>query len=335
MKFPWKSGFLKTPANINQSLGLIATDLVLIAGTKKIPITDIERGLYAHLGLRAENGFAISSGTILPPVEVGKWSKRNVEGYEIKRTDLPKITKTFTWETPNFGDGSTYGYHMHSQNREVYQRHFFEPRMLEIDCEVLNDGAGRVALIKFSVAQLLDRKGNAFDNDLLLFLNLLQENTGVNGVYASNASKEDFIGTVALDWDIFPPGTADQVIARLNGGKRPIDIDKEKQARARFALFDKLQPESYLRGEGTFGSYFGALYADDLIVFENLAYGNALYILYNDWADVSKRSRLELLKGTDANYDRFLHVDGWQKRFLAHMRIELNKRGKRLPRRLR
>ena len=69
-------------------------------------------------------------------------------------------------------------------------------------------------------------------------------------------------------------------------------------------------------------------------MFENLRYGNALYILYGDWQDVSKRSRLDLLKGTDESYDRIRHDDGWEHRFVEHMRLQLKRRGKRLPKRL-
>ena len=42
---------------------------------------------------------------------------------------------------------------------------------------------------------------------------MLQENTGVAGVYASDATREDYLGTIALDWEVFPPGTADEIIS--------------------------------------------------------------------------------------------------------------------------
>ena len=60
---------------------------------------------------------------------------------------------------------------------------------------------------------------------------------------------------------------------------------------ARLKLFAKLPVEKLIKGTNSFSSYIGALYADDLVVFENMNYGNALYVLYDDWQDVSKRSR--------------------------------------------
>ena len=334
MKFPWKQGILKVPPSVRAKLDEIDAELILVAATKKVPLADIASGLYAHLGLTVENDSAIAGDPVMPDVIIGKWSRRNAEGWEIKRTDLPMITKTFVWETPNFGDGGRYGWHTHSQDREVYQRQIFEPRQLQVATEILNDNGARTFLVKFSVEQLLDRKHPNFESDLFFTLNLLQENTGACGVFASDAKREDFVGTIALGWDVFPPGTADEVIASLRKSKGGMAPDIEANARSRTVLFNKLEPTAYLNGSGSFGSYFGALFADDLVVFENLQYGNALYILYADWQDVSKRSRLDLLQGTDENYDRIRHDEGWERRFIDQMRIQLKKRGKRLPRRL-
>lgn len=86
------------------------------------------------------------------------------------------------------------------------------------------------------------------------------------------------------------------------------------------------QPVSYIRGSGQFGSYFGAKFADDLVVFENLRYGNALYILYDDWDDISKRSRLDLLRDHDAKFDRVVHAADWQFQFNKIMKMELTAR---------
>ena len=50
-------------------------------------------------------------------------------------------------------------------------------------------------------------------------------------------------------------------------------------------------------------------------MFENVRYGNALYVLYENWEDVSQRSRIDLLKGTSADYERIPHMDGWEQQF--------------------
>ncbi|HEY0434547.1 MAG TPA: hypothetical protein VGC95_11775, partial [Chitinophagaceae bacterium] len=121
-KPPWKQSYRSIPTSVAAELARITSDIVIVAATKKIPVSEIARGLYAHLGLgHGDADFKITP-SVVPPEAVGKFSDRNVNGWEIKRTDLPKITKTFSWETPNFGDASTYGTHIHYQDREVYQR---------------------------------------------------------------------------------------------------------------------------------------------------------------------------------------------------------------------
>jgi hypothetical protein len=330
-KPPWKQSHRTVPASIAAELARITSDVVVVAATKKIPVPDIARGLYAHLGLRHDAADFKIAASVVPAPNVGKYSDRNVNGWEVKRTDLPKITKTFSWETPNFGDASTYGTHTHYQDREVYQRQVFEPRFFPIKVELLNSPGVGTALVKFEVGQLLDRRARAFADEFLFCLNLLQENAGVSGVFSSAATRDDFIGTVHLDWEIFPPGNAAQLIASMTKGGGSLSAEQRGLVAARLKLFARLPVEKLIKGSNSFGSYIGALYADDLVVFENMNYGNALYVLYADWQDVSKRSRLELLRGTTENFDRIVHTEGWEDRFESHIETELEKRGRRTP----
>jgi hypothetical protein len=239
----------------------------------------------------------------------------------------PMIPKTYSWESPNFGDAATYGTHTHYQTREVYQRKWFEPRHLPITVEVIKqpEGNSRFALVKFAVDFILDRTRSDFDDELLFCLNLLQENIGAVGVYASDATREAFLGTIALNWEVFPPGTADEVVMAFLSSPRGKAIKPTGALADRIELFNGLRPIGFLRGVGSLGSYVGAQFSDNLVVFENLNYGNALYVLYDDWADISRRSRLDLLKGTTKNFDRFPHTTGWKDRFLEHMQIELRR----------
>jgi hypothetical protein len=326
-RFPWKGSYRSIPDSIKAVLEKISTDLVIVAATKKIPVEHIRAGQYVHLGMSFDGTNLNFPAIIVPDESVGKYASRNKCGWEVKRTDLPMVTKTYVWETPNFGDAATYGTHLHSQDRDVYQVQIFEPRMFPIKIELLNEPGASQALFKFEVGQVLDRKSPLFDDDLLFCLNLLQESTGVASVYASDSTQEDFIGTIHLDWEVFPPGTADKVIEALAKGRGGLPSKIAGIVAARIRLFNKLPVKHIIRGTGSFAAYIGALYADDLVVFENMTYGNALYILYDDWKDVSKRSRLELLRGTSAKYDRIVHSNGWEERFEEMIGKELEKRG--------
>lgn len=329
-RFPWKSNFNKIPAPVRRALDDIIGDQISVAATKKVSRADLERGQYAHLSLTAAGGEIRTDGPVLPPTDAGKWSARNANGWDRKRTDWPMVQKTTYFESPNFGDAATYGTHMHSFTRDVYQHQVFEPQGMMIEPEVLEDLGGELVVVKFTLTPVLDRQQGEFELMLLWAINVLQENIGVTGVFPSDATHEDFISTITLDWQVFPPGTVEETFARITGGARPANLpDFEKHVQNRLRLFERFQPANYLRGQGGFGSYFGALFADDLVVFENLRYGNAVYVLYENWDEVSRRSRLELLRDRDAHFDRVIHKEGWERKLGALISDKLYERGLR------
>lgn len=325
---PWKRNYRKVPDSVQETAAAIQSEMVVVAATKKVSLREIASGLYDHVGLRSDNGTVICDGPVLPPYDAGKWSERNALGWDRKRTDLPMITKTYTFESPNFGDAARYGTHMHVQEREVYQHQIFEPQGMRIEAEVLEARGSEHVIVKFGISPLLSKGQPEFDLMLLWSLNVLQENAGAIGVFASEATREEFIGTIQLDWEVFPPGTIDEVVERLaQRPARPSNApDFDRHVRDRVALFQRLNPTAYLRGQGGFGSYFGAQFAEDLVVFENLKYGNAIYVLYENWDTISQRSRLDLLRDQDASFDRVIHTDGWQEKLKALLRYQLKKR---------
>ncbi|WFT91274.1 hypothetical protein QA633_23160 [Bradyrhizobium barranii] len=315
----WQRNLLGIPPGILEKISQIDGGRFLVATTKQISTADLPN--YTHLALPSQDG---ENASTLPLVEMGKYSTRNQEGWEIKRTDLPKIKKTFYWETPNFGNASRYGWHFHSQEREVYQKEYHEPLFYRTETSVLKK-AEASTLYRIGIDQIFDRTASNFESELLFALNLLQENCGSIDVHSASATREDYIKTIALDWEIFPPGTMQEVISALTKG-RSYSTSEVALMSDRVTTFEQLRPERYIRGSAKFGSYIGAQYAHDLVVFENLKYGNALYILYQDWQEVSKRSRIDLLKGTDAVFDRVPHTEDWKRTFAAILKREKKKR---------
>lgn len=329
-RFPWKGGYRAIPVSIRAALDAIDGNLVTVAVSKKVDRADIERGLYTHVGVEMRQGRIAGLGPMLPPHDAGKWSERNALGWDRIRKDWPMVQKTYTFEAPNFGDGARNGYTMQSRTREVYQHQIFEPQGMMIEPMLLEDRGGAQVVIKFELTPMLERGSAEFELMLLWSINVLQENVGAAGVFPSDATDADYARTVVLDWQIFPPGTADEVVARFLGAARPANIpDFEKHVRDRVRLFEGFQPTGYIRGQGGFGSYFGAQFADDLVVFENLKYGNAVYLLYDNWDEAAQRSRLDLLRDRDAHFDRVVHTDGWEDRLTALLHDRLFERGLR------
>ncbi|MET4235556.1 hypothetical protein ABIA85_008867 [Bradyrhizobium sp. LA6.10] len=320
---PWKRNLQKIPEELLAQARAFGSDILFVGITKTLAPNEIEQTPLRQLGIPQAEG---EVSEIIPADDMGKYSRRNKHGWEVVRDDLPKITKTQYWESPNFGDASRYGTHTHYWTREVYQREIHEPRFYSIQAKTVkvNAAGDRVVLIRLK--QEISRTSRTFEDELLFMLNLLQENCGGAEVVSSETAEADYIRTINLDWEVFPPGNAGEVIERLTGG-RSADMALRGKVEERVQLFSRLTPVAYLKGAAGFGSYIGAKYADDLVVFENVNYGNALYVLYDNWEDVSKRSRLDLLKGTDARFDRLPHRTGWDEAFEKLLRSEKRKRG--------
>ncbi|MBO9434518.1 hypothetical protein J7394_09900 [Ruegeria sp. R13_0] len=321
----WKKSFRSIPAKLRADLANIEGENIKVLAGKIITPEEVDAGLYDHLGLTEERLIPVNSWEVLPPSTMGTRSKRNVEGWVQVRKDLPKFTKYFYHDIQNFGDGARYGWSTVAIPREVYERDEFPPFLFHIEArvqEVRPDGSFGVV---FSVDEVLLRDTPDFDNDLLFAVNLLQENTGVSGVVS--AENPEFVFTSSLNWELFPPGDLEAAVSELSRGRRPVP---EETVRERLQLFEQFQPTEYMRGLGGNDHYIGAKYSDDLVVFENLKYGNALYVLYENWEELSQKPRNELLKQRTSQFDRIIHTDGWETRFAVLMQRELQERGIRI-----
>lgn len=319
----WKKGFRKLPSSLVQDLSNLSSDNVKVLAGKLLTIEEISTGIYKHVGLTNGTLVVGASWEVLPPASVGNRSKRNTEGWIEVRKDLPKITKYYYRDIPVYGDTSNWT--TAAIPRDVYERDEYPPYMFQLEIKIQEQRADGKFGVVFSVDEVFSKHSPTFDDDFLFAINLLQENTGVSGV--ATAENPEFVFTSDLNWELFPPGDLDRVVLALSTGKTTLPTDEIKD---RLHLFNQYQPMQYLKGLGGNDYYIGAKYADDLVVFENLKYGNALYVLYGDWEALSQRPRSELLKLKTSEYDRIVHTDGWENRFAVLMQHELQKRGTRI-----
>lgn len=118
---------------------------------------------------------------------------------------------------------------------------------------------------------------------------------------------------ISLNWRIFPPGSLDEIVRFFSGGAKNNRARSDEILRERVETFKALNAEAYIRGTDGLNEYIGAKFSDNLIVFENWRYGNALYILYEDWKKISKFSRFDLLRENNVRFDRVIHRPGWQR----------------------
>jgi hypothetical protein len=305
--------FRQVPLQVRQRLETFALDDVVVACAKQVRAEDVHK--YDHLGLRLEGDRLIVPPPFVPNPNAGKYSKINVEGKDIKRKDLPKIQKEFSSFAPNWGN---YGTHLVTQTREVYRLDFIPPKGVELIITVLESRDG-IFLVKFAIDQVINRRLPDFDAELLYNLNVLQENTGSVDVFPSEATIADYAATIRVDWELLPVGElgSREAVALLLRGKRPVTPEQQKVMEQRMAVLAKLRPTHFVAGTSGFARYFGAKFADDFVVFENLRYGNAVYVMFEGWQELSQRSRVDLLKGDRQGFERIEHRENWEDRLGA------------------
>jgi len=308
-----KRNLLKVPESIRRNL--VRIDGPVVAGCAQwYTRQQLADGLLEHLDVHlTEEGLHVPQ-SVVPSATQGRYSKRNRYGKEIVRKDLPMEGYDITFESPNYGDWSK-GSHTTSWYRERYRRDFDPPRELEIEMRCTNPEPGRNSyMIAFKVNEPLDPADEDFDDRLLYNLNLLQENAYGAGVEAADVDLDAYYATLQVGWEILPPGSREEALERLFRGRQPSREERDV-ADGRLQFFESLAPRRIIVGTSGFRRYLGALLEDDLVMFENPTYGNAIYIMYGNWEELSQRTRIDLLAGRCGDdFARVVHKAGWEDR---------------------
>jgi hypothetical protein len=307
-----KKNINKIPESVVKKLKSLSGRDIVVACARQFSADSIRKGALNHLQIELKEDSLHYPERILPSPSQGKYSTRNIEGQVIVRRDLPLETEYHLAESPNWGD-SYYGTHTVSLPHKAYPKEFRPPRELEIILHCPDASATRTSfVIAARVDETLSQTTADFYSRLFENLNLLQENIGACGAESANTSVEEYARTLLLAWEILPPGSRDEAIARLFRGKVPSQQQRDT-AESRYDFFESLDAKNIIVGSSGFRRYFGALIERDLVVFENIQYGNAIYIMYDNWEILSQQNRLDLISGRiGKQFDRVIHRDGWQ-----------------------
>jgi hypothetical protein len=253
------------------------------------------------------NNDPIANFESLPDPSRGTWARRNIEGWEIVLKNKPMITKSFSHESPNFGDWAL-GSHDVTIDREVYQRDFFPGYGSTIKVTEINrtDEYVTIGLELDHVFEQVPKDTREF----LFALNVFQEAVGFSAVRPTDIPIENFIGSLIINWEILPVGERDKVLREIYSRLSPSPSEK-KLIDERMDLLMALRPRNFITGSSGFARYVGAQYGDELIAFENIRYGNAIYIMFEDWERLSRMTRLQLMN-SDEKFERVVHRSGWE-----------------------
>jgi hypothetical protein len=308
VEVPWKRNLLKIPNYILEKVENLKGKPVVISVLKKVKKSEIEKGIFSHIGIKFNKATLEFPNEFIPLRKIGRWSVVNLDGKRKPLKNLPMITKTFTMEAPNYNGNGT---HDVSFDRPIYQKEYFPPKELVVKIELLGQEVNNepIFIFKFTVDEVLTTTDINFEKNLIYNLNILQENVGAVDIYPSVLSNNEYLSTLYVNWEILPPGQRDQNINLIFGGgsKR---LTPEQQERYDFLV--SLNPRNLLRGTSKFHRYFGAQFGNDLVVLENTEYGNAIYVMGENWENLSKLSRTELLAKAQKDFIRILHQSDWK-----------------------
>ncbi|MDP2174536.1 MAG: hypothetical protein Q8K70_01355 [Bacteroidota bacterium] len=315
-----RKNFRKTPEFILQQLDNIESDDVTIATIKKITNDDFDNEFYSQINLNLNNGELNFIDEFVPLFTNGSFSRKNVKGYKIRYPDRPKVSKTYyLGERAIFGDFNKGSFSLYV-TRMVTPYDVIPPKEISICVEHLEttDEDGVIFhSLKFSTNQILNKNANNFIEELFFNINLLQENIGSVNVYNSNTSIDEYLQTLQLNWEIFPPGTMDQDLSKITNGLRNITPQRANEIIDRYSFLRSENPIQTIIGNSGMRRYFGVKFSESLVAFENSNYGNALYILFENWRELSRLSRLDIQNRPSDQFIRVEHRGNWKEKVKA------------------
>jgi hypothetical protein len=264
---------------------------------------------------KEENGELSYQTLYVPHVSKGKYSKKNVEGYRVRYLDRPKILKSYYMgERPIWGDYSNGTFSL-IVSRLITPYDEIPPKEVAfivrlIETKEVNGVIHYIFKVNTNVN--FDRNNENIVDELFFHLNLIQENFGSVDVYQSYIADQYLLNSVLLSWDIFPPGERDEDLNRITSGLRNLSRERVSEIAERYNFLRDQNPRTFITGRSGMLRYFGAQFSDNLVVFENTNYGNALYLLFENWRELSQLSRLEIQDRPKDQYIRVKHIGAWQ-----------------------
>lgn len=282
----------------NQDLRIVVSD----------PASRIDRLQRAGFRIPFENG-----DTVLPSI-VGPKSRFNAEGKYYPRKDLPKETfyqELWSKRIEFHGPERVENEDLHYIPRERYQKGFIPPAGVEL--QIVSAGIPPIQLI----ATDLIRYNPDEPVRLLSAINICLEHFGECEVRTADLIPVINVPIRRLNWRMLPTGVMTWETLRthleplLAAAKTP---GARKLLAWRIEAINKFEPIEAAVGEGGFGGYLAFMFpAKDLNVLESAYTGNATYIFGENWEELSKMTKAQILAGHLEKH-RLVHDPAWEAR---------------------
>lgn len=248
------------------------------------------------------------AGQTLVPMGIGPFTSFNVNGRDLKRTDLPKEPKDYTIYTSwNDWHGDP---HSGVQYRNVMAypvEHIYGPT--EQFTVVEKDGQMLV------VSSVLENVKSAETVNLHV-INLFLEVFGHCTILDEGINMIALPELRTLNWKVMPKGKYPWNKARnhVQNVTKLLPEDKKQIVEYRLEQISKYNPDFLAVGQGGFSGYF--VMGFELLgiyIFESIHLGNATYVFEKNWESASKLTKKQILdKGL--HKERVIHTRAWYKR---------------------
>lgn len=257
--------------------------------------------------LKAGFSHALEVGErLLPAPLFGSTSIYNAEGLYVPQKDKPKETayREHEWHLDDWG-----GY-PHSGISEIpykrYPRIFIPPPSIELQISL--DGSSH----KFISSDKLTFNKESYEK-IKITINLFLELFGEFETFTESLIPAMTAPTKRVYWEILPKGAypweelqakLTPIIERASKGNQPLIM-------FRLEVINNAKPDFYAIGEAGFYGYtvFG-FKKKNLHVFESIYFGNATYVFAENWEELSKKTKAEILNAS-LQKDRIVHREGW------------------------
>lgn len=309
--------FRKIPNFILGELESISSNNIVVWWIKKISKSDILKWKYSNIWITLINNNLSFDSEVIPAIENWRFSKKNIEWYIVKNKNWTKVPHTYyAGERPIYWKWSNWYFSLYI-TKNVYPFKKIPPQELSLSIEVLQEekiGIDTYYTFKFTVLEILNKDNDNFYDKLLFNLNLLQENIWCANIYSSETTREEYLSSLSVNWELFPPWTRENDLNKIIWKRTNLSRTRVSQIEERYDFIRNLNPSDMIIWESWMRRYFWAKLSDNLVIFENKEYWNALYILFENWQELSQLSRTEIQNRSADDYIRITHVWDWKKK---------------------
>jgi hypothetical protein len=266
----------------------------------RLPLDD---SLISSLGLDTQP----AEGDSFVPAGIGKVTHFNANGCIVIRKDLPKITETRSgWRRWQDWHGNEHS-GIQIRSYEVYPRELVLP-----PSEYLTVLAGPSGLALCSRPITFTKEPA---DKILHLVNLYLEIFGKFDVFDEVMELSALTIAKRLNWKLLPPGKYPFARAKemLSGFLTSLGESDRPVVEDRIKAITKLEPDLLAVGLGGFKDYvvFG-FSKKDRYVLESPRLGNATYVFDKNWAEISTKTKKEILDGS-LHEARVIHDHRWHR----------------------